>query len=183
MPRCVKGPCDVPRLNEQDKARNEAAVRAAMECILRGDLPPGAKADLKTLAELSGVTRTGFYAKRNRDGTSRPGAYQHLAEELARRLQEFQDAGEIVDPHAAQIVRLKEENALLKDRIARRDGEVAKLTAFRALTISRLAAQHECGHDGYWKPIHTRWSPTLSRRPGSVRSRRRAGSCQRESPS
>lgn len=62
---------------------------------------------------------------------------------MARRLQEFQDAGEIVDPHAAQIVRLKEENALLKDRIARRDGEVAKLTAFRALAISRLAAQHE----------------------------------------
>ncbi|MET9901724.1 hypothetical protein [Streptomyces sp. NPDC006446] len=36
-----------------------------------------------------------------------------------------------------------QENALLTDRIARRDGEVAKLTAFRALAISRLAAQHE----------------------------------------
>ncbi|MEU9919580.1 hypothetical protein [Streptomyces sp. NPDC051001] len=133
----------MPRLNEQDKARNEAAVRAAMERILRGELPPGAKADLKTLSELSGVTRTGFYAKRNRDGTSRPGAYQHLAEEFARRLRELQDAGEIVDPRAAQIVRLKEENALRTDRIARRDAEVAKLTAFRTLAISRLAAQHE----------------------------------------
>ncbi|WP_309238999.1 hypothetical protein [Streptomyces lunaelactis] len=133
----------MPRLNEQDKARNEAAVRAAMERILRGDLPPGAKADLKTLAELSRVTRTGFYAKRNRDGTSRPGAYQHLAEEFARRLQELQDAGEVVDPRTAQIERLKKENTELRHRIARRDGELAKLTEFRLLAISRLAAQHD----------------------------------------
>jgi hypothetical protein len=71
MPRCRKERGDVPRLNADDKAGNEAAIRAAMEQILRGNLPPGAKADLKTLALLSGVPRTGFYAKRNRDGTRR----------------------------------------------------------------------------------------------------------------
>ncbi|MET7842217.1 hypothetical protein ABZT45_27025 [Streptomyces sp. NPDC005356] len=114
----------MPRLNAQDKASNEAAVRAAMERILRGDLPPGAKADLKTLAQLSGVTRTGFYAKRNRDGTSRPGAYQHLAEEFTARVQALQDAE-------------------LTDRVVRRDAEVARLTEFRALAISRLAAQYD----------------------------------------
>jgi hypothetical protein len=133
----------VPRLNAQDKASNEAAVRAAMEQILRGDLPPGGKADLKTLAQLSGVTRTGFYAKRNRDGTSRPGAYQHLAEEFTARVQALQGAGEIVDPRAAHLERLKKENAELRDRVARRDGEVAKLTEFRILAISRLAAQYD----------------------------------------
>ncbi|MET7621907.1 hypothetical protein [Streptomyces sp. NPDC005408] len=132
----------MPRLNAQDKASNEAAVRAAMEQILR-DLPPGGKADLKTLAQLSGVTRTGFYAKRNRDGTSRPGAYQHVAEEFTARVQALQDAGEIVDPRAAQLERLKKENADLRDRVARRDGEVAKLTEFRILAISRLAAQYD----------------------------------------
>lgn len=124
MPPCRKGRYDVPRLNAQDKASNEAAVRAAMERILRGDLPPGAKADLKTLAQLSGVTRTGFYAKRNRDGTSRPGAYQHLAEEFTARVQALQDAE-------------------LTDRVVRRDAEVARLTEFRALAISRLAAQYD----------------------------------------
>ncbi|MGW4391813.1 hypothetical protein [Streptomyces sp. NPDC004685] len=91
-------------MNAQDKASNEAALRAAMERILRGDLPPGAKADLKTLAELAGVTRTGFYAKCNRDGTSRPGAYyQHLAEEFTARVQALQEAGEIIDPRAPQF--------------------------------------------------------------------------------
>ncbi|MGC5412030.1 hypothetical protein ACPXCX_51550, partial [Streptomyces sp. DT225] len=45
-------------------------------------LPPGGKTDLKTLAAVAGVTRTGFYPKKNRDGTPRPGAYQHLAKEF-----------------------------------------------------------------------------------------------------
>ncbi|MFD6181407.1 hypothetical protein [Streptomyces goshikiensis] len=70
------------RLTEEDKARNEAAIRAAVERVLSGHLPVGGKADLKTLAALAGVTRTGFYPKKNRDGTARPGAYQHLAEEF-----------------------------------------------------------------------------------------------------
>ncbi|MFF1360935.1 hypothetical protein [Streptomyces sp. NPDC058297] len=114
-----------------------------MEKILRGDLPPGAKADLKTLASLAGVTRTGFYPKKNRDGTTRTGAYQHLAEEFSRRLKELQDAGEIVDPRAAQIERLKKGNAELRGRISHRDAEVARLTEFKVMAISRLAAQHE----------------------------------------
>ncbi|MEU2715475.1 hypothetical protein [Streptomyces sp. NPDC007205] len=131
------------RLTQDDKARNEAAIRAAMERILSGNLPPGGKADLKTLAALAGVTRTGFYPKPNRDGTVRPGAYQHLAEEFERRLRELQDAGEILDPRVAQIERLKKENAELKRRITARDEELTKLSGFKTLAISRLAAQHD----------------------------------------
>ncbi|MFI6567168.1 hypothetical protein [Streptomyces sp. NPDC050534] len=102
----------MPRLNAQDKESNEAALWAAMERILRGDLPPGAKADLQSLAEFAGVTRTGFYPKRNRDGTSRPGAYQHLAEEFTARVQALQDAGEIIDParHSLSVSRSRTPN-------------------------------------------------------------------------
>lgn len=64
------------RLNEADKTRNEAAIRAAMERILAGNLPPGGKPELKTLAAMAGITRTGFYSKKNRDSTPRPGPYQ-----------------------------------------------------------------------------------------------------------
>ncbi|MFD7862258.1 hypothetical protein [Streptomyces sp. NPDC059783] len=131
------------RLTEESKTRNEAAIRAAMDRILKGDLPPGGKADLKTLAALAGVTRTGFYPKTNRDGTARPGAYQHLAEEFERRLNELRDAGQIVDPRVAQIERLKVQNAELKERIVTRDEQIAQLTGFRTLAISRLAAQHD----------------------------------------
>ncbi|MFD4173561.1 hypothetical protein [Streptomyces anulatus] len=131
------------RLTEESKTRNEAAIRAAMYRILKGDLPPGGRADLKTLAAPAGVTLTGFYPKKNRDGTARPGAYQHLAEEFERRLNELRDAGKIVDPRIAQIERIKAQNAELKERIVTRDEQIAQLTEFRSLAISRLAAQHD----------------------------------------
>lgn len=89
------------RLNAEDKARNEAAIRAAMDRILGGSLPEGGKCDLKTLAEQAGVQRTGFYPKKNRDGTIRTGPYQHLAEEFERRLKALIDAGTVVDLRAA----------------------------------------------------------------------------------
>ncbi|GAA1959318.1 hypothetical protein [Catenulispora subtropica] len=132
----------MPRISGEARVRNEQAVRAAMEALLAGQIPPGGKADLKTLAELAGVTRTGFYSKKNRDGTERPGPYQHLAEEFERRLKALQAAGEVVDARAGQIERLKAENAGLRERIAERDARIAELTAFKQTAISRLAAQH-----------------------------------------
>ncbi len=131
------------RLTSDARERNEQAVRAAMDRLLSGNLPPRGKCDLKTLAAAAGVSRTAFYPKKNRDGTTRPGPYQHLAEEFARRLKALQKAGQITDPRAAQIERLKAQLAELKDRLAKRDESLAELTAFKTLAISRLTAQHE----------------------------------------
>ncbi|MCX4573539.1 hypothetical protein OHB41_10160 [Streptomyces sp. NBC_01571] len=156
------------RLTEDDKDRNEAAIRTAMDQILSGNLPPGGKADLKTLAALAGVARTGFYPRRNRDNSPRPGAYQHLAEEFERRVKQLQDAGEIVDPRTAQIERLRTRNAELRERLTRRDEKIAELTEFQTLAISRLAAQHEeiqrlrtqLAADGTVRSLHTPASGT-----------------------
>ncbi|MFF7899645.1 hypothetical protein ACIP4X_29465 [Streptomyces sp. NPDC088817] len=131
------------RINDSDRARNEDAIRAAMDRLLRGELPPGGKCDLKSLALEADVTRTGFYPKRNRDGTTRPGPYQHLAEEFVRRLVALQQAGETGDPRAAQIERLKAQVAELKARAAKRDDVVADLTEFKTVALSQLAAQHD----------------------------------------
>ncbi|MFE3257042.1 hypothetical protein [Nocardia sp. NPDC059229] len=131
------------RISDADKSRNENSIRAAMDRLLRGDLPPGGRCDLKTLAAEAGVTRTGFYPKRNRDGSSRPGPYQHLAEEFERRLQALVNAGTAPDPRTSQIDRLKTEVDTLKARVARRDTLVTELQQFRTLAISRLAAQHD----------------------------------------
>lgn len=131
------------RISDSDRARNEEAIRAGIDRLLRGELPPGGKCDLKTLALESGVTRTGFYPKKNRDGTTRPGPYQHLAEEFERRLTALQQAGEIVDPRDAQIERLKAQVAGLKERVTKRDEVVAELTEFKTAAISQLAAQHD----------------------------------------
>ncbi|MEU7551507.1 hypothetical protein AB0B01_03940 [Streptomyces sp. NPDC044571] len=131
------------RISDETRTRNEQAIRAAMDRLLRGDLPSGGKTDLKTLAAEAGVTRTGFYPKKNRDGTTRPGPYQHLAEEFERRLKALQDAGDIPDPRDGQIARLKADNNGLRERLAQRDATIAELTEFKTLAVSRLAAQHD----------------------------------------
>lgn len=63
----------MPRISTETRTRNEEAIRAAMDRLLRGELPPGGRCDIKTLAAEAGVPRTGFYAKRNRDGSDRRG--------------------------------------------------------------------------------------------------------------
>ncbi|MFI5768402.1 hypothetical protein ACIA74_07575 [Streptomyces sp. NPDC051658] len=126
------------RLTAETRARNEAAIQAAMDRLLAGAIPPGGGCDLKTLAAEAGVTRTGFYPK-----GERPGPYQHLAEEFERRVKEAQAAGIVTDPRASQIERLKAQVAELKERVAERDADLAELTAFKNLAISRLAAQHQ----------------------------------------
>jgi len=128
----------MPRISDQERARNEEAIRAAIDRLLRGELPPGGKCDLKTLAAEAGVTRTGFYPK-----GERPGPYQHLAEEFERRLAALRDAGEIPDPREAQIARLKEQVEAQRGRLHAQDAEITELTAFKQLAVSRLVAQHE----------------------------------------
>lgn len=73
----------------------------------------------------------------------RPGAWQHLAEESERRFDELRDAAEITHPPIAQSERLEGRNAELKARIVTRDEQIAQLTEFTTLAISRLAAQHD----------------------------------------
>ncbi|GGL17344.1 hypothetical protein GCM10010094_92810 [Streptomyces flaveus] len=131
------------RITDTERARNEAAVRSAMDRLLRGELPAGRGCDLKTLAAEAGVTRTGFYPKKDRDGTVREGPYQYLGDEFVRRLRALQEAGTAPDPRDAQIQRLKTQNAELKTRLAARDKTIEDLTAFKRLALSRIAAQHD----------------------------------------
>jgi len=131
------------RISDTDRTRNEEAIRAAIDRLLRGELPPGGRCDLKTLAAEAGVTRTGFYPKKDRDGSVREGPYQHLGDEFVRRLKALREAGEAPDPRDTQIERLKAQNAELKDRVTDRDEIIEELTAFKKLALSRLAAQHE----------------------------------------
>jgi hypothetical protein len=112
-----------------------------MDRLPRGDFPPGGHRDLKTLAAEAGVTRTGFYPRKDHDGTVREGPHQHLAREFERRLKILREARTVVDPGVAQIERLKAENAALKARIALREA-LDELAAFKRPALSRLAAQY-----------------------------------------
>ncbi|OUC95833.1 hypothetical protein [Streptomyces swartbergensis] len=130
------------RITEETRKQKEEAIRAAMDRLLRGELPPGRQCDLSTLAAEAGVTRTAFYPKNNRDGTIRPGPYQHLAEEFERRLKLLHEAGTVVDPRLAQIQRLKDKTAKLETRLEEQSAELAELKEFKQLALSRIAAQH-----------------------------------------
>ena len=121
------------RLSRQQLADNEAKIREAMTRLLNGDIPPGGKCDIKTLAGTAGVDRTAFYG-------SRP--YAHLRTEFEQRLSELLDAGERPDPRDAQVARLKDEVARLKERLAQADATITELAGFRDQALARLAAQH-----------------------------------------
>ncbi|MGO4429864.1 hypothetical protein AB4Z54_66745, partial [Streptomyces sp. MCAF7] len=69
-----------------------------MDRPLRGEMPPGGRCDIKTLASEAAVDRTAFYGTR---------PYAHLRAEFERRLNAMHEAGEIPDPREAQITRLK----------------------------------------------------------------------------
>lgn len=105
-----------------------------MDRLLRGEIPPGGKCDIKTLAREADVDRTAFYGTR---------PYAHLRVEFDRRLQALQLTGDIPDPREAQIVRLKAANAKLKERLVNSEQTIDALTDFRTQALARLAAQHE----------------------------------------
>lgn len=129
-------------LTDEQRRRNETSIRAAMDRLLRGELPPHGRCDIKTLAHEAGVARTGFYPRTDPTGHPKPGPYQHLAEEFHRRLRDLHDAGTIPDPREDQITRLKTENTTLRDRVQARDHEIAELTTFKNQALAQLAAQH-----------------------------------------
>jgi len=122
------------RLSRQQLADNEAKIRTAMTRLLNGDIPAGGKCDIKTLAATAGVDRTAFYGTR---------PYAHLRTEFEQRLSELLDTGERPDPRDAQVTRLKNEIARLKERLARSDSTIRELADFRSQALARLAAQHD----------------------------------------
>ena len=122
------------RLSRQQLADNEAKIRTAMTRLLNGDIPAGGKCDIKTLAATAGVDRTAFYGTR---------PYAHLRTEFEQRLSELLDTGERPDPRDAQVTRLKNEIARLKERLARSDSTISELADFRSQALARLAAQHD----------------------------------------
>ena len=88
------------RITAAQRETNENRIRAAMDRLLRGEIPPGGRCDIKTLAREAGVDRTAFYGNR---------PYAHLRDEFEQRLPRSRTAGEQPDPRDAQITRLKNE--------------------------------------------------------------------------
>ena len=122
------------RITAAQRIHNENRIRAAMDRLLRGEIPPGGNCDIKTLALSAGVDRTAFYGTR---------PYAHLRAEFEHRLQQLQQAGETPDPKTAQIERLKTQVEKLKNNLAHANSTIQELTDFRSQALARIAAQHD----------------------------------------
>ena len=96
------------RLSPQQRHASETRIRQAMDRLLRGDLPPGGKCDIKTLAREAGIDRTAFYGTR---------PYTPLREEFENRLHAIRQAGNSPDTRDAQIDRQKDEIKALRERL------------------------------------------------------------------
>ena len=119
-------------LTSQQRQQTEARIRAAADQLLHGDLPPGGRCDIKTLAHAAGISRAALYR-----------TYPHLKEDFERRLAQARTAGQVTDPRDAQITRLKDDIQTLRQRLASREASIADLAEFKAQALSRLAAQHD----------------------------------------
>lgn len=122
------------RITAAQRQDNENRIRAAIDRLLRGDIPPGGRCDIKTLARETGVDRTAFYGNR---------PYAHLRIEFENRLSALHQTGQRPDPREAQIGRLKAEITALKQRLAQSVSTIEELTEFRTQALAQLAAQHD----------------------------------------
>jgi hypothetical protein len=122
------------RISAGQRQQNEIRIRAAIDRLLSGDIPPGGKCDIKTLAREAEVDRAAFYGTR---------PYAHLREEFEQRLQSRHQAGDIPDRRDAQITRLKDENTTLRQRLADRDTTISTLRGLKDHALARLTAQHD----------------------------------------
>ncbi len=122
------------RISATQRQDNENRIRAVIDRLLRGEIPPDGRCDITTLAHEAGVDRTAFYGNR---------PYAHLRAEFEQRLSALTENGERPDPRAAQIGRLKDEIAALKHRVAQSSSTIEEFTDFRTQALAQLTAQHD----------------------------------------
>jgi len=120
------------RTTAEQRRQAEQRIRAAADALLRGNIPPDGKCDVTTLARQAGVSRAALYR-----------TYPHLKAEFEQRLAALRASGTTPDPRDSQITQLKKDNHELRQKLANRDDALRDLQRFKALAISRLAAQHD----------------------------------------
>ncbi len=122
------------RLSPEQRQATEDRIRNVIDRLPGGDIPPGGRCDITTLARQAGIDRTAFY------GTK---PYARLRAEFERKLAARQQAGDDPDPRDAQITRLKTENQALRQRLTQSGQTHARLTGLNNQALSRIAAQHQ----------------------------------------
>jgi len=116
-------------ISHAQRRETEARIRAAASRLLNGEIPPGGKCDVKTLAAEAQISRATLYR-----------SYLPLKLDFERRAARLRADGQAPDPRETQIKRLQEENDRLRARITELQETVAAFERFETTAISQLAA-------------------------------------------
>ncbi|MDI5905446.1 MULTISPECIES: hypothetical protein [Streptomyces] len=103
-------------VSHQQRDQIERRIRAAIDRLLPGQIPPGDACDAKTLAREAGISRASLYR-----------TWTHLKDEFEQRRAAARAAGQQPDPKEARIARLRELNQRLTGKLARTNTEVTLL--------------------------------------------------------
>jgi hypothetical protein len=114
---------------DPEGGHHEQQIRAAIDRLLAGQLPPGGGCDVKTLAREAGISRAALYR-----------TYGHLKEEFERRRQALLEAGNEPDPRERRLAALRERNSRLTSKLASTHAELRELRATHRQALSALAA-------------------------------------------
>ncbi|MFZ0383139.1 MAG: hypothetical protein WCD11_11330 [Solirubrobacteraceae bacterium] len=123
-------------ISPAQRHETETRIRAAASRLLGGEIPPGGKCDVKTLAAEAQVSRAGLYR-----------SYLPLKLEFERRAARLRADGQVPDPRETQIKRLQDENASLRARITELQQKVTAFERFETTAISRLAVLEAERHE------------------------------------
>ncbi|MFF1915324.1 hypothetical protein ACFVYE_27725 [Streptomyces sp. NPDC058239] len=133
--RRLSGPLD-ERLEssswELQRDQIERRIRAAIDRLLTGQIPPGGACDVKTLAREAGISRRSLHRTSG-----------HLKDEFEKRRPTAWAAGQQPDPREARITRLRELNQRLTSKLAHTHTEFNELKERNRLLLSVLAAKDD----------------------------------------
>ena len=121
------------RLTPRQRLLNEQKIRAAADQLISGDIPPGGRCDVKTLARLAGIDRAAFYG-------SRP--YTALREDFERRLQFDAHRRRTSRPPGRPDRPAHTADHHLNPAGHRPGATITDLTSFKTVALSRITAQH-----------------------------------------
>ena len=119
-------------LSHQQRDQLERRIRAAIDRLLAGQIPPGGACDVKTLAREAGISRASLYR-----------TWGHLKDEFEKRRSAAWAAGQQPDPREARIARLRDLNQRLTSKLARTHTELTQLKERHRLLLSVLVAKDD----------------------------------------
>ncbi|GKQ35823.1 hypothetical protein [Streptomyces sp. A012304] len=102
-------------LSQQQRDQIERRIRAAIDRLLAGQIPPGGACDVKTLAREAGISRASLYR-----------TWDHLKDEFEKRRAAAWAAGQQPDPREGRIARLRDLNQRLTGKLVRTHTELTQ---------------------------------------------------------